>query len=137
MTQYEALNLTVDNVQLSSLITYRPGAKQMTCFLHSFGSCKERLHGILHLPAFAEHTFLAYDAPGCSTSSSSDLSKNYNRLPDIYRAGRAGPLRYYSLRPHRPLMVGLTALMLAHIEPARISFINQCQEEPRAERLFS
>jgi hypothetical protein len=67
------------------LITYRPGAKQITCFLHSFGSCKERLHDILHLPAFAEHTFLAYDAPGCSTSSSSDLSKNYNRLPSIYR----------------------------------------------------
>ncbi|RHZ49380.1 uncharacterized protein CDV56_101667 [Aspergillus thermomutatus] len=51
-----------------------PGAQPAIFFLHGFGACKEDLHDILRLPAFADHTFLAYDAPGCGESSS-DLSK--------------------------------------------------------------
>ena len=94
-------------------------------FLHGFGSTKEDYADILLYEAFAGHSFIAYDAPGCGETYCSDLSKI--SIPFLVSTALKVldrlDIQRFHLVGHS--MGGLTALMLTHEHPNRVlSFIN-------------
>ena len=122
---YERLDLSVDGVGLGVSTVARGGALAPMVFLHGFGSTKEDYVDIAYQPAFADRPFLAYDAPGCGETFCEDVSKI--SIPFLVETAQAvleqrGIGRFH-LAGHS--MGGLTALLLAHQEPARVlSFID-------------
>ncbi|KAF9893345.1 hypothetical protein FE257_011777 [Aspergillus nanangensis] len=123
----ETISLTVHHTQLhlSTLFRSSSSSQPAILFLHGFGSCKEDLHDLTLLPQFQNHTFLAYDAPGCGASSSSDPSKS---TISFLVATALAVLDHYAISHFHLIghsMGGLTALMLASTHPARVlSFVN-------------
>ncbi|KAH1709343.1 hypothetical protein KXX40_009542, partial [Aspergillus fumigatus] len=94
-------------------------------FLHGFGSCKEDLADIAVRPDFHEYGFLAFDAPGCGHSHCDTLSAT--DIPFLVETTEA-VLRHFRVQQFHLIghsMGGLTALLLAHRNPARVrSFID-------------
>jgi pimeloyl-ACP methyl ester carboxylesterase len=122
---YKCLDLSVQGVRLEIAMARRDGELAPIVFLHGFGSTKEDYVDIAHQAPFAGRPFLAYDAPGCGESSCEDLSRL--SIPFLVETAQA-VLRHagidrFHLVGHS--MGGLTALMLAHQQPARVlSFID-------------
>ena len=122
---YRSLNLSVDGVSLGISTVTGGGQLAPMVFLHGFGSTKEDYVDIAYQPAFADRPFLAYDAPGCGETSCEDLSKI--SIPFLVETARAVLEQSRIGRFHRVghSMGGLTAVLLAHQEPARVlSFID-------------
>lgn len=119
------LPLTVEGVELSVAAIHRSGSGAPIVFLHGFGSTKEDYADIVLQPTFAEHPFVAYDAPGCGESQCSDLSTI--SIPFLLQTAlqvlaQLGIERFH-LIGHS--MGGLTALLLAHQHPERVlSFVD-------------
>jgi pimeloyl-ACP methyl ester carboxylesterase len=122
---HEQLDLRVDGVGLTVATARRGGDLAPIVFLHGFGSTKEDYVDIAHQPAFTGRPFLAYDAPGCGETACDDLSKI--SIPFLMETAET-VLQHVGIRRCHLVghsMGGLTALMLAHQDPARVlSFIN-------------
>ncbi|KAH8590616.1 alpha/beta hydrolase fold protein [Bisporella sp. PMI_857] len=123
--KYKQHNLLVNNINLTIETVYRTGDGAPIVFLHGFGSTKEDYLDISHHPAFAGRPFLAFDAPGCGQTICEDLSKiGIQFLVDTAKTLLDHlNIRQYHLVGHS--MGGLTALQLAHQDPASVlSFVN-------------
>lgn len=123
--RYERLPLSVDGVGLDLATARRGGDLPPIVFLHGFGSTKEDYVDIAHLPAFARHPLLAYDAPGCGQTACEDPSAI--SIPFLVKTAQAvlrhAGVRRFHLVGHS--MGGLTALLLAHQQPDRVlSFVD-------------
>jgi len=71
----EIWNLQVDGTSISLAITHRKGPLAPVLFLHGFGSTKEDYFDFLLKEHFANHAFIAYDAPGCGQSTCADPTR--------------------------------------------------------------
>lgn len=124
-TKKVTLELSVRGVDLSISAICRAGAGEPILFLHGFGSTKEDYADIARLAAFSGRPFIAYDAPGCGETVCSDLSAVGIAL--LLETARAVlermQVQSFHLVGHS--MGGLTSLMLAHEEGARVlSFVD-------------
>ena len=119
------LALAVDGVDLDLAVASRAGTGLPVVFLHGFGGTKEDYADAALHPALAGRPLLAYDAPGCGESTCSDLSAV--SIPFLVATAEAvlaarGVDRFH-LVGHS--MGGLTALLLADRDPARVaSFVD-------------
>jgi len=119
------MDLCVDGVELQVAAAGRGGDLAPIVFLHGFGSTKEDYVDIVHQPGFPGRPFLAFDAPGFGETSCADLSRV--SIPFLVNTARAvlddlGVMRFHVVGHS---MGGLTALLLAHEDPARVlSFVN-------------
>lgn len=112
--------LGIDGVELSIAGLRREGTAAPIVFLHGFGSTKEDYADVVQHAVLEEHAVLAYDAPGCGGSASSDLSSG--TIPFLLATAErmldaAGVDRFH-LVGHS--MGGLTALLLADRYPDRV-----------------
>lgn len=114
------LPLTVDGVALDIAALHRSGEGEPIVFLHGFGSTKEDYADIVLHPAFDDHPFVAYDAPGCGESQCEDLSKI--GIPFLLETALQVLEHFDMPRFHLVghSMGGLTALLLAHRFPDRV-----------------
>jgi len=121
----EMLDLQIDGTAVSLSITHRKGSLTPVLFLHGFGSTKEDYFDFLLKEHFANHAFIAYDAPGCGQSTCADPTRL--SIPFLVKTAEAvldtiGAERFH-LVGHS--MGALTALELAHKHPKRVrSFVN-------------
>jgi pimeloyl-ACP methyl ester carboxylesterase len=116
----ETVTLSVQGVKLDIATMHRPGDPAPIVFLHGFGSTKEDYADIVRYPAFAGHPVLAYDAPGCGATQCADLSRI--SIPFLVATAKA-MLDHFGIGQFHLVghsMGGLTALMLAHEDPARV-----------------
>lgn len=122
---HEKISLSIDGVPLDLAIIHRHGPKAPILFLHGFGSTKEDYADVTLQPAFDGHPFIAYDAPGCGETECCDLSRI--SIPFLVTTAQA-VLQHFEIDTFHLVghsMGGLTALMLAHEEPARVlSFVD-------------
>jgi pimeloyl-ACP methyl ester carboxylesterase len=124
---YATIPLQVKGVSLQIAAVYHNinSSKPPVLFLHGFGSCKEDLADIAVRPDFHEYGFLAFDAPGCGHSHCDTLSAT--DIPFLVETTEA-VLRHFRVQQFHLIghsMGGLTALLLAHRNPARVrSFID-------------
>lgn len=115
----------VEGVTVNVSAIHRDGPLAPIVFLHGFGSTKEDYCDIVLHDAFAGHSFLAYDAPGCGETDCTNLTRI--SIPFLVKTALAvlehiGFERFH-LVGHS--MGGLTALMLAHAHPERVlSFVD-------------
>ena len=121
----QAVRLDVDGVDARIDLLHRAGPGTPIVFLHGFGSTKEDYADIMFWPAFDGHAVLAWDAPGCGLSRTSDP----DRLSIPFLAAVAGQMlaRFDIGRFHLVghSMGGLTALLLARELGERVlSFTN-------------
>ncbi len=121
----DQMDLRVDGVGLRVATVRRGSELAPIVFLHGFGSTKDDYVDVAYQPAFAGRPFLAYDAPGCGETYCEDLSKI--SIPFLVKTAQAvlhhSGIRRFHLVGHS--MGGLTALLLAHRDPARVlSFID-------------
>lgn len=123
--QSQTYCLTINHVEMNVAAIHRPGQGEPVLFLHGFGSTKEDYADIVRYAEFKGQPFLAFDAPGCGETQSSDLSAI--SIPFLVQTALAmadllGFERFH-LVGHS--MGGLTALMLAHTHPERVlSFVD-------------
>jgi len=115
------LALTVDGVDLDLAVSSRAGDGEPVVFLHGFGGTKEDYADAALHPALAGRPLLAYDAPGCGESTCGNLSAV--SIPFLVATAQAvlaarGIDRFH-LVGHS--MGGLTALLLADRDPARVA----------------
>ena len=113
-------DLTVRSVDLSIEAIHRSGAKAPIVFLHGFGSTKEDYADIAQHLAFADRGVLAYDAPGCGRTVSSDVTKVSIPFPveaALSMLAEAGIDKFHTVGHS---MGGLTSLMLADAYPERV-----------------
>ncbi|MBR8457073.1 alpha/beta hydrolase [Burkholderia dolosa] len=117
--------LSVDGIALDISAIQRGGDKAPIVFLHGFGSTKEDYADIVRQPEFADHPFLAFDAPGCGETHCADLSRvsiTFQVKTALAMVERIGFKRFH-LVGHS--MGALASLMLAHAHPDRVlSFVN-------------
>ena len=115
--EHSVRELTVDGVDLRLARIGRTGTRPPILFLHGFGSTKEDYADVVRHPAFRDHGFLAYDAPGCGASECTDLGKL--SIPFLVETAlrmlEAEGIDRFHLVGHS--MGGLTALMLADAHP--------------------
>ena len=115
------LPLRVDGVDLDMAGMHRPGSGMPLVFLHGFGSTKEDYADVVRQPQLAERPVLAYDAPGCGATACSDPSAV--SIPFLVEAAAAvldaRGIERCQLVGHS--MGGLTALLLADRDPARVA----------------
>ncbi|KAF3397794.1 hypothetical protein F1880_005625 [Penicillium rolfsii] len=124
---YATISLQVKGVNLHIAVTHSNlnSSRPPILFLHGFGSCKEDLADIAVRREFQEYGYLAFDAPGCGHSDSDNLTAtDIPFLIDTTEAVLAHfQIQQFHLIGHS--MGGLTALLLAHRNPARVrSFID-------------
>lgn len=117
--------IEVDGVSLELSTLQREGLATPILFLHGFGGTKEDYADIIQRLELNAHSVLAYDAPGCGQSVSSDLSKN--SIPFLLNVARTmlddSGIERFHLVGHS--MGGLTSLLLAEAESDRlVSFTN-------------
>ncbi|PYI16099.1 alpha/beta hydrolase [Aspergillus violaceofuscus CBS 115571] len=124
---YETIPLQVQGVSLNIATIHNnliPG-KPPILFLHGFGSCKEDLADIAIRPAFQQYGYIAFDAPGCGHTTSTNLSAT--DIPFLVATAEA-VLAHYQIEQFHLMghsMGGLTALLLAHHHPTRVlSFVD-------------
>jgi pimeloyl-ACP methyl ester carboxylesterase len=120
MTRHE-IPLSIDGADVRLSCISRAGEGLPLVFLHGFGSTKEDYADFNQNLDFAGQPFFAFDAPGCGESWCSDLEKtSIPFLVDTALAALADQgIERFHLVGHS--MGGLTALMLAHQEPARVA----------------
>ncbi|KAJ4358711.1 uncharacterized protein N0V89_003295 [Didymosphaeria variabile] len=117
--------LQVSNTNLIISTIHKFTSNPPILFLHGFGSCKEDLSDIQIVPALQTHGFLAYDAPGCGHTQSSDHSK----IDIAFLVATAeAVLSHFDIDKFHLIghsMGGLTGLLLARRYPRRaLSFVN-------------
>jgi pimeloyl-ACP methyl ester carboxylesterase len=119
------LALTVDGVSLDLAVASQGGDGPAILFLHGFGGTKEDYADAALHPALCGRPVIAYDAPGCGQSTCGQLSA----VSVPFLVATAGAvlatlgLDRFHLVGHS--MGGLTALLLADREPARVvSFVD-------------
>jgi pimeloyl-ACP methyl ester carboxylesterase len=114
------LELIVDGVPVGLAVTARAGHGPPILFLHGFGSTKEDYTDAALHPALADRPLIAYDAPGCGESTCADLSAV--TIPFLVATARAAlaalDVDRFHLVGHS--MGGLTGLLLADRDPARV-----------------
>lgn len=116
----ETVALCVQGVELDIAAMHCAGELAPIVFLHGFGSTKEDYADIVRYAAFAGRPVLAFDAPGCGATRCGDLSKL--SIPFLVATAKA-VLEHFDIRRFHLVghsMGGLTALMLAHEEPAGV-----------------
>ncbi|PWY68645.1 alpha/beta-hydrolase, partial [Aspergillus heteromorphus CBS 117.55] len=111
---FSTVSLTVHDHPLQLSTIHRPGPKPAILFLHGFGSCKEDLHDLVYLPSLRDHTFIAYDAPGCGASQHEGPSADLT-IPFLVATAQAVLVHFHVSSFY---LIGhstgaLTALMLA------------------------
>ncbi len=112
--------LAVQGIDLTISALRRDGTNAPIVFLHGFGSTKEDYADIIQHPELDGHAVLAYDAPGCGATITSDLAAG--TIPLLLAVAKqmidtAGIDRFH-LVGHS--MGGLTALLLATQWPDRV-----------------
>lgn len=125
VSERATVDMTVRGTRLNVAALHRSGSADPVVFLHGFGSTKEDYADIVRYRDFDDRPFLAYDAPGCGATRCDDLSRlSIPFLVDTARAMLdALSIDRFHLVGHS--MGGLTALMLAQAEPARVlSFVD-------------
>jgi pimeloyl-ACP methyl ester carboxylesterase len=118
-------DLRVDGVTLGIAGLRRDGTGTPIVFLHGFGTTKEDYADIILHSELDDHAVLAYDAPGCGATCSSDLSaSSISFFVAVTKQMLAAEgIDRFHLAGHS--MGGLTGLLLADEQPERIaSFIN-------------
>lgn len=123
--EYSNVSLQVKGVKLNLSTVHYFNFNPPIVFLHGFGSCKEDLADIPLHKALQNYSFVAYDAPGCGQSSSSDLT--ITDIPFLVATAEAILAQFnitkFHLMGHS--MGGLTALLLAKRHPDRVlSFVD-------------
>jgi len=115
------LDLHLHDTHVSVAGMRRDGRRTPLLFLHGFGSTKEDYADVIQHAALDDHPVLAYDAPGCGATGCSDHSVlSIPFLVDVARAVLdAHGIERCHLVGHS--MGGLTALILADREPARVA----------------
>jgi pimeloyl-ACP methyl ester carboxylesterase len=132
----ETVALSVQGVELDIAAMHRAGELAPILFLHGFGSTKEDYADVVCYPAFAGRPVLAYDAPGCGATRCADLSKI--SIPFLVATAKA-VLQHFGIRQFHLVghsMGGLTALMLAHEESARVLSFTDIEGNVAAEDCF-
>lgn len=123
--EHLTLPLVIDNVTIELDVLYRQGTTSPLVFLHGFGSTKEDYADVIFQTALDEHTFIAYDAPGCGQSTCSDPTKI--NIPFLVKVAKA-VLNHFNIQGFHlsgHSMGGLTALMLTHdLRDRVLSFTN-------------
>ncbi|MBD9596380.1 alpha/beta hydrolase [Ensifer sp. ENS05] len=119
------LDLKIGDVEVQIAAIHRKGVGAPIVFLHGFGSTKEDYADITRYAAFGGRAFLAYDAPGCGESVCSDLSRV--SIPFLVETAFAVldhlGIQKFHIVGHS--MGGLTALLLADRDTARVlSFVD-------------
>ena len=122
---YTTISSQVQGVHLQLSTVHKFNEHPPILFLHGFGSCKEDLADITVNPALQQYGYLAFDAPGCGHSHSSDLSST--DIPFLVATAEAVlshfKITHFHLIGHS--MGGLTALLLARRDPRRVlSFVD-------------
>jgi pimeloyl-ACP methyl ester carboxylesterase len=114
------LPLAIGNTHIELAGLRRGGTATPLVFLHGFGSTKEDYADVVQQEQFADHPVLAYDAPGCGASTCTDVGAV--SIPFLVSVAehvlRAEQIDRCYLAGHS--MGGLTALLLADHDPARI-----------------
>ncbi|KAL4878741.1 alpha/beta-hydrolase [Aspergillus karnatakaensis] len=125
---YTKFPLEVHGISLTLSTIYNlptTSSKPPILFLHGFGSCKEDLADIILHPALRNYGYLAFDAPGCGHSYTTDPSAT--DIPFLVATASA-VLAHFNITKFHLIghsMGGLTALLLAHQNPTRVlSFID-------------
>jgi pimeloyl-ACP methyl ester carboxylesterase len=119
------LPLTVGRTGVEVAGLHRDGAGTPVVFLHGFGSSKEDYADVVQHEKLAEHAVLAFDAAGCGATTCSDLDAVSVPflLAVLDQVVDAKQIDRCHLVGHS--MGGLTALLLADRDPARIAgFVN-------------
>lgn len=113
-------SLLVDGVELDVAGVRRDGTAAPIVFLHGFGSTKEDYSDVIQQTALDDHAVLAYDAPGCGGTRSSNLSAG--TIPFLLATAEAmlaaADIDRFHLVGHS--MGGLTGLLLADRYPDRV-----------------
>lgn len=112
--------LAVDGVDLSISALRRAGTEAPIVFLHGFGSTKEDYADIIQHPELDDHAVLAYDAPPCGRSATTDLSASTIPffIDTAERMLDAAAIDRFHLVGHS--MGGLTGLLLADRHPQSV-----------------
>ncbi len=117
------LPLTIGGTGVEIAGLRRDGTGEPLVFLHGFGSTKEDYADVIHQYDLADRPVVAYDAPGCGASTSSDLSAL--SIPFLVSVATevldAQRIERYHLIGHS--MGGLTALMLADQNPTAVASV--------------
>ncbi len=113
--------LTIGQTRVDITGLYRGGTGTPLVFLHGFGSTKEDYADVVQQEHLADRPVLAYDAPGCGATTCSDPTAL--SIPFLVSAAeqvlRAKRIERCHLIGHS--MGGLTALMLADRNPAKVA----------------
>jgi pimeloyl-ACP methyl ester carboxylesterase len=122
---YTTIPLQVKGVNLTLSTIHSLNSNPPVIFLHGFGSCKEDLADLIIHPSLQKHGFIAFDAPGCGHSTTSNLYAT--DIPFLVATAEAVlnyfQITYFHLIGHS--MGGLSALLLAHANHSRVlSFID-------------
>ncbi|KAH7084251.1 Alpha/Beta hydrolase protein [Paraphoma chrysanthemicola] len=122
---YGTIPLEVEGVKLDIATVHKLTSKPPILFLHGFGSCKEDLADISIHPDLQQYGYLAYDAPGCGHTKSSDVSRT---SISFLVATAEAVMSHFEISQFHIMghsMGGLTALLLAHRHPDRVlSFVD-------------
>ena len=131
MNEFEkfGIPLTIDNTRLNISAISRRASNTMKAapivFLHGFGSSKEDYADIVRQASLIDYPFLAYDAPGCGETHCSNIGKV--SIPFLVKTALQ-VLEYQNIERFHLVghsMGGLTALILADLNPDRVlSFTN-------------
>jgi pimeloyl-ACP methyl ester carboxylesterase len=110
----------VDAVRLDLAVASRAGEGAPILFLHGVGGTKEDYADVVLHDAFDGRPVIAYDAPGCGQTTCEDLSAV--SIPFLVATARAvlAGLEVERLHLVGHSMGGLTALLLADRDPARV-----------------
>ena len=122
---HSRLALTVDGVPLDLAVASRAGGGPPVLFLHGFGGTKEDYADAALHPALAGRSLIAYDAPGCGETTCGDLAAV--SIPFLVATAEAvlAALSVGQFHVVGHSMGGLTALLLADRDPARVaSFVD-------------
>jgi pimeloyl-ACP methyl ester carboxylesterase len=115
------LPLTIDGIDLSIAGMQREGSGAPLVFLHGLGSTKEDYADVVRQQALSERPVLAYDAPGCGATTASDLSAVSIPFPVTVAAAVLDARGIGRCRLIGHSMGGLTGLLLADRDPARVA----------------
>jgi len=119
------LPLTVDGTRVEVAGLRRGGTGTPLVFLHGFGSSKEDYADVVQHEKLADHAVIAFDAPGCGATTCADLDAI--SIPFLLAVAEQVLAAHGIDRCHLVghSMGGLTALLLADRDPARVAgFVN-------------
>lgn len=130
------LPVTVGQTRLEVTGLHRDGTGTPLVFLHGFGSTKEDYTDVIQHHQLADRPVLAYDAPGCGTTTCADLDAI--SIPFLVSVAEqvlhATHIDRFHLIGHS--MGGLTALLLAERDPTRIASFTDIEGNVAPEDCF-